>query len=86
MNVEVRQNTSSSNLTLVVNMLEHSINEFTYEAVTQVSKEIAQKIAGEIFKKHKKKIIAAVDVDLIVAEVQKLVLERVKKQAQETKP
>ncbi len=53
--------------------------EMTYQAIAEMSREVGQKIAEEVFKKNKKKIMAGVNIDLVSAEVEKNLLEKVKK-------
>lgn len=83
MNIFANRQVNSPNIDLVVTATLNLTEELTYEAIRIASKELADRIAGEVFKKNKKKIIAALDVDLITAEIQKLVLEKIKKQGLE---
>ncbi len=79
--VKVLQNLTSPNVSMIVQMMEVDITQLTYDAMRDMNKQVADKIAAEIYRKNKKKIIAGIDIDLVTAEVEKILLQKIKAQA-----
>lgn len=69
---------STSNGTLVIKLINDLTEEYTYEAIQEMSREIARTIANKVFEDNKERIISSVNIDLVVAEVQKVLLEKIK--------
>lgn len=78
MKIDVMKNPHNSSDTVRIYTFQKMMEEMTFQATAELARETAKEIAGDIFKKNKKKILAAVDIDLVVAEVQKILLEKIK--------
>ena len=72
-------NLPQGGMNMGIHIAQEEISHFTYDAMHNLNKQLAEKLAAEIFKKNKKKILLAVDIDLITGEVQKILLEKIKK-------
>ncbi len=83
MKIEIIRNMNNPYPT--IHFMVTATEEFTYHAIGEMSQAVGRKIAAEIFKKNKKKIMAGVKLDLVIAEVEKNLLEKVKEHQEKTK-
>jgi len=63
---------------MLVSITEEQIREITFQTMCDLNKKVAEKLASDIYKKNKKKIISAIDIDIITAEIQKIITEKIK--------
>lgn len=77
--VTTRKVLNSPNYEILVTLTQEMMDAYAHDAVRDMSIEVGRKIAEQVFKANKKKIISAVNLDLVIAEVEKNLLEKVKK-------
>lgn len=77
--IEIRHNANSLSFDLLARVIPEMVEGYSLRAIAEMSQEIGRKIASEVFKKNKKKIMAGVDIDIVIKEVEKNLLERIKK-------
>lgn len=78
---ELVKGANTSQDMMVVRVFQEFMEDVTYQAVAEMSREVGRKIAAEVFKKNKKKILASVDIDLVIGEMKKQILEEIKSHA-----
>lgn len=79
------QTMSNGGLRMIVELSEYAIDTYAQDYILEISREVAKEIAEKVFKQNKKKIISGVNIDLMVGEIEKLVVDKIKNHVKDAK-
>ena len=75
---QIRTTTDTMNGSMLVEFTVAYLERASYDAMENLMMNVAKQVAGRIFKENKKKILAGIKIDLLVAEIEKNLLEKIK--------